>query len=267
MGYTDGLLASPYASLFLVAVPVALLLRTGLLLIVRRNAPQRTRDRRLTLVFIFAAFAVGALAVMVIAHGIGFLVASEALVFFTITVVVLSAGFVFVRVVGIPLLFIASVFLVMGAYMTRPWQPVAGAEARELAVVTVLSSAEETMRLEVSPYPGEPTGEDIVRLPGNRFAVTVEMVSYHPYWFFLGRSLGARVENVTSVDENGGGEAETRALPDPCEDGLCRLIRSSMDTVPGIDVRREETAAVEAETLVEYAVLMSEAGEVEIKTR
>lgn len=151
--------------------------------------------------------------------------------------------------------------------MTRPWQPAEVTETNELATVTVLSSANETMRLEVSPYPDEPTGEDILRLPGNRFAVTVEVVAYHPYWFFLDRSLGARVESIVSIGENGRGEAETRALPDPCNDRLCRLIRSSMDTFPGIDVRREETAAVEAETLVEYAVLITETGEVEIQTR
>ena len=64
-----------------------------------------------------------------------------------------------------------------------------------------------------------------------------------------------------------GGATDTAVLPDPCDDALCRLIHARVEGFPGIEVLKRETRVVEAETLIEYAVLITDAGEVRLEAR
>jgi hypothetical protein len=254
MGYADRVIESPYAWLLIVAIALGIALRNLVLLLADRRAPTRMRDRRLTLLFVATALVVALATATLVIYGPGPLVAAEALLFLGIVAGLLTLAFVFLRLVGIPLLFLLSAFGVLGIYLAQPWQPVA--DRLELAELTVLSADDEQMRLELRPYPGEPTGENLVRLPGRRLGVTVELVRYHPYWFVLGRELGARLVSVESYDAVGEGELEDLALPQLCSDPVCRFVNARMSAVPGITVETVRTSSVPTAPLLRYRVVV-----------
>ncbi|MFO7780689.1 MAG: hypothetical protein R6W94_03605, partial [Spirochaetia bacterium] len=108
MTYVDRVLASPYAWILAVAVMLALVLRNLILLLLRRDAPQRTRDRRLTLLFVFAAVALALVTTTLIVYTHEVLLTAEALVFLGVATGLLLLAVVFLRAVGIPLLFLLS---------------------------------------------------------------------------------------------------------------------------------------------------------------
>lgn len=279
MGYADRVLASPYAWLLTLAVLLALVLATLLRLLLHRNAPRRARDRRLTLVFIFAAAAVALAAATLIVYEPSTLFAAEALVFLGVAAGVLTFALYFLRAVGIPLLFLLSAFGVFSIYLAEPWQPVAG--ERELLGVTVLAAGESAMSIEVRPLPGEPTGAEVLRLPGATLSAQVELVRYHPYWFVLGRRLGARAVALRgrpaettaagASDAGAGGDGDGVAptedveFPAPCTDGLCRFVRARLPSIPGIDVERVETQTVPAAPLARYRLMVAEPGTVRLE--
>ena len=273
MGYADSVLASPYAWLLAVAMLFALALRTALALLLRRDAPQRTRDRRLTLLFVWTAAGLALATATLIVHGHEVLLAGAALLFLGVVLGLLTLAFYFLRAVGIPLLFLASAFGLFSIYLAQPWEPVG--ERVGLAEITVLSAAGSSMSLEIRPYGAEPTGEEVIRLPGESIAVTVELVSYHPYWFFLGRRLGARMVSLSSYaggadddDADGGGArgggarapVEDVEMPDPCSDAVCRFVRGHLESIPGIAVERVSVSPVRVEPLSRYRVVVTPPG-------
>lgn len=260
MSYIDRVLASPYAWLLAVAVMLALVLRNLILLLLRRDAPQRTRDRRLTLLFVFAAVTLALATTTLIVHTHQVLISGEALVFFGVATGLLLLAVVFLRAVGIPLLFLLSACGVFAIYLAEPWQVVS--ERAELAEVTVLSASGEAMSLEVGTHPGDPADETIIRLPGEALGVTVELVDYHPYWFLLGRELGARAVALTGYRD---GAVEDVALPDPCADVLCRFVHRQMASIPGIDVVRVSSVPVPVEPLSSFTVIVEPPGTVAIR--
>jgi hypothetical protein len=290
MGYADRVLDTPYAWLLLAALLLAFVLRNLVLLLFRRDAPQRSRDRRLTLLFVFTAAAVALLTTALVLLGAAAFLDPQALAFFGVATALLSLALVFVRAVGIPLLFIVSAFVVLSVYVTQPWQPVAA--RTELTTVTVLSAAGDAMTLELRPFPGEPTGEEVLRLPGRALGVSVELVRYHPYWFLLGRRLGARVSRLEGYAGApagtqaagagaGGAAAGTEAaaaspagepledvvFPTGCTDALCRFIHARLASLPGIDVETRTTSSVPAQTLSRYTVVVEEDGSVTLVPR
>ena len=264
MGYADRVLASPYAWLLTLAVLLAVVLTTLLRLLLHRDAPRRARDRRLTLVFVVAAAAVALAAATLIVYEPSTLFAAEALVFFGVAAGVLTFALYFLRAVGIPLLFLLSAFGVFSIYLAEPWQPVAG--ERELLGVTVLATGGATMSIEVRPLPGEPTGSEVLRLPGAALSAQVELVRYHPYWFLLGRRLGARVVALRGRPADGAAPSEDVEFPDPCTDGLCRFVLARLPAIPGIAVERVETDAVAAAPLSRYRLLAAESGSVRFES-
>lgn len=258
MGYTERVLDSPYGWLLVGAVLVALVLRNLLLLLLRRYKSERVRDRRLTLLFVYAAAAIAVLTAALVVFGIPSLMGTEQLVFFGVATGLLVLAFVFVRAVGIPLLFLISAFVVLGVYLTRPWHPVVG--ATELVTITALSTSGDALTLELKPYPAEPTGEEVVRLPGSSLRAEVELVHYHPYWFLLGRRLGARIVRLQSEDED-------VVLPDGCGDEVCRYIRRHLPSVPGLSMETTSTISVPIRTLSRYAVLVTPEAQVALEPR
>ena len=157
MTYVDRVLASPYAWILAVAVMLALVLRNIILLLVHRNAPQRTRDRRLTLLFVFAAVALALSTTTLIVHTHEVLISGEALVFLGVATGLLTLAVVFLRAVGIPLLFLLSACGVFAIYLAEPWQPVV--ERAELGEVTVLSASGGAMSLELDTPDGHRAGD------------------------------------------------------------------------------------------------------------
>lgn len=264
MGYAESVFDSPYAWILAVALLLGITLRHLILLLADRTAPARTRERRLTLLFVFAAASVAGAAASLLVFGPQPLLGAEALVFLGVAAALATLAFVFLRAVGIPLLFLLSAFGVLGIYLAEPWQPVGG--GLELARVTVLSAAGGDMRLELRPYPGEPTGENLVRLPGEGLGASVELVRYHPYWFLLGRELGARVVAFTGYDAPAGGAVvEDLVLPDGCADPVCRFIRGRMPAIPGIDIETARTSSVPAAPLASYRLIVEPPGGVRLE--
>ncbi|NBB89581.1 MAG: hypothetical protein GVY23_00075 [Spirochaetes bacterium] len=272
MTYVDSVLASPYAWILAVAVMLALVLRNIFLLLLHRNAPQRTRDRRLTLLFVFAAVALALSTTTLIVHTHGALISSEALVFLGIATGLLTPAVVFLRAVGIPLLFLLSACGVFAIYLAEPWQPVV--KRAELGEVTVLSASGGAMSLELETpndarardwdgdRPGARAGEPIIRLPGEELGVTVEIVKYHPYWFLLGRELAARAVTLTGYRD---GPLEDVALPDPCADELCRFVHRRMAAIPGIEVERVSSVPVAVEPLSSFTAVVEASGTVVLR--
>lgn len=261
MGYAESVFDSPYAWILAVAIALGITLRHLILLLADRKAPARTRDRRLTLLFVCAAVTVALATASLLVFGPQPLAGAEALIFFGVMAALATLALVFLRAVGIPLLFLLSAFGVLGIYLAEPWQPVGA--GLELARVTVLSAAGGDMRLELRPYPGEPTGENVVRLPGDGLGATVEIVRYHPYWFLLGRELGARVVAFTGYDTPAGGAVmEDLLLPDGCADPVCRFIRGRMPAIPGIDIETVRTSSVPAAPLARYRLIAEPPGRV-----
>lgn len=260
MTYVDRVLASPYAWILAVAVMLALVLRNLILLLLRRDAPQRTRDRRLTLLFVSAAVALALATTSLIVHTHEVLLSAEALVFLGVATGLLLLAAVFLRAVGIPLLFLLSACGVFAIYLAQPWQPVVG--RAEVADITVLSASGNAMSLEVGTTHGDPTGETMIRLPGEALGVTVELVDYHPYWFLLGRELGARAVTLTGYRD---GAVEQIALPDPCADELCRFVHRRMASIPGIEVARVSSVPVSVEPLSSLTLIVEPPGTVALR--
>ncbi|NBF39015.1 MAG: hypothetical protein GVY14_01235 [Spirochaetes bacterium] len=269
MTYVDRVLASPYAWILAVAVMLALVLRNLILLLLRRTAPQRTRDRRLTLLFVFAAVALALVTTTLIVYTHEVLLSAEALVFLGVATGLLLLALVFLRAVGIPLLFLLSVCGVFAIYLAEPWQPVV--ERAELAEVTVLAASGSSMSLEIGTYdgdrgdprgPGDPGDDPIMRLPGDALGVTVELVDYHPYWFLLGRELGARPVKLTGYRD---GAVEEITLADPCADGLCRFVQRRMAAIPGIEVQQVSSVPVPVEPLSSFTVVVEAPGRVALR--
>ncbi len=260
MNYVDRVLASPYAWILAVAVMLALVLRNLILLLLRRDAPQRTRDRRLTLLFVFAAVALALVTTTLIVHTHRVLLSAEALVFFGVATGLLLLAVVFLRAVGIPLLFLLSACGVFAIYLAEPWQPVVG--RAELADITVLSASGGTMSLEMGTHDADRTDEPIIRLPGEALGVTVELVDYHPYWFLLGRELGARAVTLTGYRD---GAVEDMALSDPCADELCRFVHRRMAAIPGIEVERVSSVPVSVEPLSGLTIVVEAPGTVALR--
>ena len=272
MTYVDRVLASPYAWILAVSVMLALVLRNLILLLLQRNAPQRTRDRRLTLLFVFAAVALALVTTTLIVYTHEVLLSAEALVFLGIATGLLLLAVIFLRAVGIPLLFLLSACGVFAIYLAEPWQPVV--ERAELAEVTVLSASGSSMSLEIGTYdgdaggprgrggPGDPGDEPIMRLPGDALGVTVELVDYHPYWFLLGRELGARLVKLTGYRD---GAVEEITLADPCADGLCRFVHRRMAAIPGIEVQQVSSVPVPVEPLSSFTVVVEAPGRVALR--
>ena len=269
MTYVDRVLASPYAWILAVSVMLALVLRNLILLLLQRNAPQRTRDRRLTMLFVFAAVALALVTTTLIVYTHEVLLSAEALVFLGIATGLLLLAVIFLRAVGIPLLFLLSACGVFAIYLAEPWQPVD--ERAELVGVTVLSASGSSMSLEIGTYdgdpgdprgPGDPGDEPIMRLPGDALGVTVELVDYHPYWFLLGRELGARPVRLTGYRD---GAVEEITLADPCADALCRFVHRRMAAIPGIEVQQVSSVPVPVEPLSSFAVVVEAPGRVALR--
>ncbi|MFP4374062.1 MAG: hypothetical protein ACLFPO_07015 [Spirochaetaceae bacterium] len=260
MTYVDRVLASPYAWLLAVAVMLALALRNLILLFLQRTAPQRTRDRRMTLFFVCAAVALALGTTTLIVHTHHLLLSAEALVFLGVATGLLVPAVIFVRAVGIPLLFLLSAFGVFAVYLAEPWPPVG--ERTELVDITVLSASGGVMRLEIGPYHGEPMRETIMQVPGEALGATVELVDYHPYWFLLGRELGARAVTLTGYAD---GAVEEAGLADPCADGLCRFVRRRMASIPGIGVTRVSSLPVAVEPLSRFTLVVEAPAEVRLR--
>ncbi|MFO7782720.1 MAG: hypothetical protein R6W94_13965, partial [Spirochaetia bacterium] len=223
----------------------------------------------LTLLFVFAAVALALVTTTLIVHTHEVLLSAEALVFLGVATGLLLLAVVFLRAVGIPLLFLLSACGVFAIYLAEPWQPVV--ERAELAEVTVLAASGSSMSLEIGTHdrdpgalrgPGDPGEEPIIRLSGEALGVTVELVDYHPYWFLLGRELGARPVKLTGYRD---GAVEEIILADPCADELCRFVHRQMAAIPGIEVERVSSVPVPVEPLSRLIVVVEAPGTVALR--
>lgn len=270
MSYAELAGSSPYAWLLAAALAAALMLRWILLAVFARESPTRVRDRRITAALLAATVTVALLAATLVAHGPTALVSREALVFFAVVVAVGTTAMVFLRSVGVPLLFILSGLGVLSVYLAHPWTPVV--DRYEPASITVLNTAGESVRLELRPRGGDggsgydPNEVAMLSISGEALGTEVEIVRYHPYWFFLGRSVGARLVAIEGYGSPGDEEPTDQvSVAEPCGDAVCRIVRRHMREVPGIDVERVRSTSVPVEPLSRRTVVINSSGTVELE--
>jgi len=259
MDYLDVLLRSPRFWTFSAALFAGGGLSRLVMLVFAGDRREHLQRRRLTVFMLLLAFAIvaytlgiflppayGILAARVLLFGAGALGAS--LLFFSLF-----------RYFFAPLVVMVIVGTVAGIYVNVPWMPVYS--ETELATARVIGLEGERFSIEVTLAASKDGRTWLVDGTGNSLAASVEIVRYHPAYFFLGRRTAARLVGLEAYREEAV-EDEARwmsAASYRVEERFQRVTprlrqpaRLLLEWLPGITIESRESSPRTLQVLEEY---------------